>query len=162
METALSNRFQIQELQVKRVLKYQSEDRRSILNVTEIQSLDIQGGEVPGKPISIFQGAPGPIDEAPTKKLRQWWEASISSADADEVLEENKSLELGDEPGWTHETLSNMHVASALYLPACEMLKKMDGVGFLNRNGIERAVVEASNVVPKEKKNKAVDQADFW
>ncbi|KAF8854467.1 hypothetical protein BDZ45DRAFT_693398 [Acephala macrosclerotiorum] len=162
MGTALSNRFQLQELQVKRVLKYQSEDRRSSLNVTEIQSLDIQGSEVPGKPISVFQAAPGPNDGPPTEKLRQWWEASISSTDADQVLEENKTLELGDEPGWTAETLSKVHVASALYLPACEMLKKMDGVGFLNRNGIERAVVEASKIVPKDKKSKVVDQAGFW
>ncbi|CZR54122.1 uncharacterized protein PAC_04005 [Phialocephala subalpina] len=162
MQTALSHRFQLQELQVKRVLKYQSDDRRSILKVIEVQSLDIQGGEVPGKSISVFQGAPGPNGEPPTEKLRQWWEANISSPDADEVLEENKALELGDEPEWTTDTLSKMHVASALYLPACEMLKKMDPVGQLNRNGIERAVFEMSNATPKEKKSQVVDKDGFW
>lgn len=163
METALSNRFQLEELQVKRVLRYPSEDGSSTLNITEVQSLDIQGSAVPNnEQVSVFEGAPGHNNQPPTEKLGQWWEATISSPEADAAFEENKTLELGDEPTWTPDTLSKMHVASALYLPACEMLKQMDGVGFLNRNGIERATDEASNVVPKEKKSKVVSQDDFW
>lgn len=63
-----------------------------------------------------------------------WHEVSISCPKADHILEQNKTLELGEETSWTPEKLSAVDALPSLYLPACEMVKQMDGVGFSNNN----------------------------
>lgn len=68
--------------------------------------------------------------------LNTWHEASISSTRADTLLRQNTALELGDEADWSLETLDDLDVSKDFYLPACEMLKQMDGVGIHNDNGI--------------------------
>ena len=70
----------------------------------------------------------------------RWFEASIQSVRADELLAQNGNLELGEESGWTPETFSNAMVLDDLYLSACEMLKRMDTVGVHNDNGAIRPV----------------------
>ncbi|KUJ11122.1 uncharacterized protein LY89DRAFT_237325 [Mollisia scopiformis] len=160
MDSSLIEQFQLVEVIVKRVTKYGSEDGKSVLNVIEVQSLDVQCHEVPAKSSLLFDAAPGPENEPPVKRLRYWWEASISSPRGDKILEENQSLELGDEPSWSAKDMEESDVASSLYAPACEMLRQMDGVGFENRNGMPpRSVMEQSKFVPK---GGPQDEIGFW
>lgn len=53
-----------------------------------------------------------------------------------------QNLVLGEEPSWTPEKLSEVNAAQSMYLPACEMLKQMDGVGFYNDNEVDVKAAE--------------------
>ena len=46
-------------------------------------------------------------------------------------------MELGAEAAWTPADLFEAGVIDSMLVPACEMLKQMDGVGFYNENGID-------------------------
>jgi len=140
----MSERFQLGGIRVHRICQYKSKNTKSIFKISEIQSLDIQRLALPGMPLTLFKLSPGPSDRNPCDKLGLWYEASISCSLLDEILKENKKLELGDEAGWKAEELLDIGVAQSLYLPACEMLKKMDGVGQHNRNGLDIRSVTSS------------------
>ncbi|CZS88930.1 uncharacterized protein RCO7_04602 [Rhynchosporium graminicola] len=135
LNTSLQKRFVIQDLIVRRVYEYKSTDHKSVLKVSELQSLDIDGGPAAEKPFWIFEAKPGNPDLAPIDKLTMWYEASTSSVELDAVVKQNESLDLGDETAWTLEDVANMGASKALYLPALVMLKQMDGVGQNSLNG---------------------------
>lgn len=92
---------------------------------------------VPGTDLTVFKAIPSSIPRPGCEKVDIWHEVSISSVDANKVFEQNKRLELGDEADWTTEYLLKAQALEAMLLPACEMLKKMDGVGFYNDNGVD-------------------------
>lgn len=133
----MAERFQLAEIRVNRICRYKSGNTRSTLKISELQSLDIEKVTVPGKPLTIFKLSPGASDRKPYQKLGHWYEVSISSSQLDELLEENKQLQLGEETRWTAKELLDADVAPSIYLPTCEMLKKMDGVGQHNHNGLD-------------------------
>jgi hypothetical protein len=133
----MSERFHLADLRVNRICQYKSGNKKSTLKISELHSLDIHKLAVPDKLITIFKLFPGPSDRKPFQKLNCWYEVSISCPQLDELLEENKKLQLGEETSWTDKDLLDAGVAQSIYLPACEMLKKMDGVGQHNRNGLE-------------------------
>ena len=87
--------------------------------------------------VKIWKATASPVPREGKDRLDFWHEVSISSNKADELFEQNKKLELGDEASWTPESLSKVDAAQAMYLPACEMIKKMDGVGYWNENGVD-------------------------
>ncbi|KAF5006544.1 hypothetical protein FDECE_7086 [Fusarium decemcellulare] len=65
----------------------------------------------------------------------QWFEASISSTRAEELMKENMSLKFGDSTKWTPEKLKEEGVMKALCEPALRMVRQMDRVGATNQNG---------------------------
>ncbi|CAL3966348.1 unnamed protein product [Diplocarpon coronariae] len=135
LENCFTDRFACQDLSVHRVCQYRSVDQKSILKIIEIQALDIYGGYVPGESFSIYEAKPGPADRLPIVKLNDWFQASISCAELDPLLDQNKSLELGDEAGWTLECVAKVNAAKSMYMPAVSMLKEMDAVGQASNNG---------------------------
>lgn len=163
MENSLTERFQLVELLVKRVKKYaglgSSGNSGTELNITEMQSLEVETQEVPERASCIFMAAPGPHDRTPSVKLAKWWEASITSVQLDKVVEENQKLLLGDEPAWAATSL-DPNIATTLFLPACEMLKQMDGIGQHNKNGIVRQENQESLKIAK--KPKIPEEVGFW
>jgi len=83
----------------------------------------------------VFRGISNVLDDRfACEKLDYWHEVNISSARAEEVLKANTELELGEEASWD---LSKIKAAEHIYLPALEMLKQMDGIGWWNENGID-------------------------
>ena len=136
-------------VRVRRITRYRSLDAKSLLAVSEVRELQIEF--VGGESCTIWK-AVGCLD--PSMMLAQegyqykwlylWHEVSISCPKANEMFEQNKSIELGDEAPWTPETLSNIDAVQSMYLPACEMLKQMDGVGFYNDNAIDTQPVQSS------------------
>ncbi len=136
METALNDLFELEKVQVRRVCYYKSKDGRSALKVSEVQAMHHQGNIIPGTKCQLFKATSVPRGENSTDQLSNWYEVSISSAQVDEFFEENQKLELGGEANWTAQQLADFSAAQAMYMPACEMIRKMDGVGYYNDNGI--------------------------
>lgn len=131
--------FVIDGIRVHRISRYSSADHKSVLKVSEITELDVNAIVDPTTDITVFKAIPSGILRPGCEKVDLWHEVSISSVDANKVFEQNKKLELGDEAGWTTEYLSKVHALEAMLLPACEMLKRMDGVGYYNDNGVNHS-----------------------
>ncbi|KAK0119916.1 hypothetical protein ONS95_011341 [Cadophora gregata] len=134
LDNSLQKKFLIQDVTVRRVYEYKSTIQDSTLKVSELQSLDINGGPTE-KSYWVFEALPSNPDQPPIEKLTTWYEASITSVKLDDVLKQNESLDLGDETAWTLEDTANMEVSKAIYSPALEMLKQMDCVGQNGHNG---------------------------
>ena len=64
-----------------------------------------------------------------------WYEASISSIRAENVLRENSEIEFGEEVQWTTSKLREEGVFKSLYRPAIAMVEAMDDIGCCNDNG---------------------------
>jgi hypothetical protein len=134
LEDSLSEKYELDGVRVHRISRYKSKDQKSILEVRECRDLDVDAVPVPGILRSAI-AATSCMSERPCyEKLYTWYEATISSALVQEVLEANTQLELGEEADWG---LSGVKGAEAMYLPALEMLKVMDGVGSYNHNGVD-------------------------
>jgi hypothetical protein len=142
----MSERFQLAGVRVHCICRYKSHNAKSILNISEIHALDIQMRSVPEKTLTVFKLSPGPSDRKPCEKLGKWYEVSISCDKLNDVLEQNEKLELGEETRWEAKDLLDTDVARSLYLPACEMLKKMDGIGQHNHNGLDIRSAVSSTV----------------
>jgi hypothetical protein len=154
----MSKRFELAGVRVYRICQFKSKDAKSILKISELHLLDIEPFRGLEKSLTCFKLLPGPADREPCAGLGHWFEVGISSVHLDSLLEQNKTLELGEEAVWTPEKVSDLDIAKSIYLPACEMLKKMDGIGQHNRNRVEvRAGLSTatSQVSPKPKE-------EFW
>jgi hypothetical protein len=130
-------------VRVRRINRYRSIDTKSMLNVSEVREL--QMFDTPGDGCIIWKavGCVAPDSSLTTQQGNRykwfylWHEVSISCPKADEMFEQNNSVELGEETSWDSKKLSEIHAAQSLCLPACAMLKQMDGVGFYNDNNID-------------------------
>lgn len=124
---------------MRRTCEYKSKDAKSLLKISEFYSLDIDMLPVQEESSIYFKFSPGPADRKPSEKpgLVHWYEVSISSAELKSILEENQKLEVGEEAKWSPKEISQSGIAKSIYLPALEMLKKMDGIGQYNHNGLD-------------------------
>ncbi|RFN53040.1 hypothetical protein FIE12Z_2623 [Fusarium flagelliforme] len=68
-------------------------------------------------------------------QIGQWYEASISSIKAEDVLQENVGLELGEQTSWSTDELKRHGAFKAVCEPAIRMVRQMDKVGNSNENG---------------------------
>lgn len=64
-----------------------------------------------------------------------WYEASISSATAQDLLAENAGLQLGDEASWDCDRLERRGVFTSLCRSGLALVSAMDGIGSRNDNG---------------------------
>lgn len=116
-----------------------SQNKRSALDITEVEQLEIKyKSTLPGMPKSA--GEAHTWNEK-TRKLRQdngevqrWYEASVSSLKLDKLLEKNKALRAGERAEWTLPELRQDGILESLCCPALQMLKHMDQVGGLENN----------------------------
>jgi hypothetical protein len=157
LDEPISKRFELAGVRVYRICQYKSKDVKSILKISELNLLDIVPSN-PEKSLTYFKLLPGPAGRKACTRLGQWFEVSISSVQLDSLLEQNKNLEFGEEAAWTPEEVSDLEIAKSIYLPACEMLKKMDGIGQHNDNGIDvrsGMSTATSQATPKPKE-------EFW
>jgi hypothetical protein len=139
LDESMAKRFEIAGVRALRFCRYKSKDARSMLKISELYSLDIDMLPVQEESSVYFKLSPGPAGRKPSEKpgLVHWFEVSIFSAELDVILKENEKLDLGDEARWTPEEISELGIAKSIYLPALEMLKKMDGIGQYNHNGLD-------------------------
>lgn len=129
----------IQSILVHHTAKHKSTDKgaNSVLSITEIRALDVDSRfPFPKAPFQIYKAEFPQAHRNGSKNFNIWHEASISSAKVNEQLKQNATLELGEETEWSPDSLEQLGAANDMCLPACEMLKQMDGVGIRNNNGI--------------------------
>jgi hypothetical protein len=136
MSETLAQKFKILSIRVHRMNKHTSPDGKSYLKIDEVQDLSIRCRSALQKPAIVFDASPWVEDELHSEAflIPNWIEASIYSTEVDDLLSQNQKLELGDEAGWLPEHFAKADAAEALYLPACEMLKQMDGIGYHNEH----------------------------
>jgi len=160
LDEAMSKRFELAAFRVYRICRYRSKDDNSILQISEVHSLDIHKAFVPKEGLTYFKLLPGPPERKPCEKpgLGYWFEVSISSSQLDSLLEQNKTLELGEEAKWTPEGLSRLGFGQSICLRACEMLKQMDGIGQYNNNEVEMRPAQAV----MENKASRTQKDDYW
>jgi hypothetical protein len=141
----------IDSILVHHVVKHKSTDKdaTSILRISEVRALDVDSiCPFLGSTFQIYKAESPPGNQNEPENLNIWYEASVSSAKAEELLKQNTTLELGDEAEWTPEKLEELDAASAMYIPACEMVKQMDGVGLHNDNGIDLQEASTEQACP--------------
>ena len=115
------------------------------MTITEKHHLGIRFKAIPGQDASVFNCATYFPVEPGQPPL--WYEATVSSVNADTVLEMNKTLELGEEAAWTASELEKLDAAADVFLPALGMVKGMDGVGFYNNNGLDYGIKEVTSTI---------------
>ena len=64
---------------------------------------------------------------------RLWWETSVTSIHASNILQENNALELGEVAKWKPEDIIRRGVIKDMYALANELVTNMDFVGFYNK-----------------------------
>jgi hypothetical protein len=161
LDEQMSKRYKLVAGRVYRIRRYESNDAKSILKISELHSLDIHMTPDPKTSSMYFELSPSPSDRKPCEKrgLGHWYEVSISSAQLDDLLDQNVKLQLGEEARWTPEGLSRLGFAESIYLPALAMLKKMDGVGQYNNNGVD--VRFGASTTKSQATEKATDEP-WW
>jgi len=131
IDSAISGKFEFIGVQVRRQSRYQSHDEKSILVISEVQQLKHKCAMIQN--LQVYQAKLAD----PTVKLSCYYEASITSASADDrFFKQNKDIELGEVGKWTEKDLTNIDAVQAMFRPACEMVKQMDSIGQENDNEV--------------------------
>jgi hypothetical protein len=94
LENCLLEKYDLDGVRVHRISRYKSTDQNSVLEVRECRDLDV------GKMGTVFRAISNIQDRDACEKLDYWHEVNISSGRAEEVLEANIKLELGEEAAW--------------------------------------------------------------
>jgi hypothetical protein len=131
-------------IRVRYTCDYRSSHENSALSITEVVDLKIERVRVAGgkRVFSATEYTTKPRPGCP----HSWYEVGILSTAALEAFKENESLGIGEEASWTTDKLEQAGVFSALYLTACKMVKRIDGIGFYNDNGVRPAAAPPSGM----------------
>jgi len=145
-----------------------SQDGTSYLKIDEVQDLSLRCRPALHKPAIVFNASAftGEGLESENFLVPNWIEVSIHSTKVDELLSQNERLELGDEVGWLPEHFTKADAAQTLYLPACEMLKQMDGIGYHNEHHMKvRDILETRSMASEtasRRSNPAKSETIYW
>ncbi|KAI1068248.1 hypothetical protein LB507_004847 [Fusarium sp. FIESC RH6] len=90
---------------------------------------------IPGTAKGLYRGQSVPVALLSHGQIGQWYEASISSIKAEDVLQENVGLELGEQTSWSTDEMKRLGAFKAVCEPAIRMVRQMDKVGNTNENG---------------------------
>jgi hypothetical protein len=131
-------------IRVRHTRDYRSSHENSALSITEVVDLKIERVRVAGGK-RVFSGTEYTTKSRPGCP-HSWYEVGISSTVAQEAFKENESLEIGEEASWTAEKLEHTGVFSVLCLTACKMIKRIDGIGFHNDNGVQLVAPAPSQI----------------
>ncbi|RGP65294.1 hypothetical protein FLONG3_9270 [Fusarium longipes] len=89
----------------------------------------------PNTPKGLFKGQSVPNALPGSGRISEWFEARISSIKAEDALQENIGLELGEQTDWSPDKLERHGALRAICEPAILMVRQMDPVGNSNENG---------------------------
>ncbi|KAK1764637.1 hypothetical protein QBC33DRAFT_457042 [Phialemonium atrogriseum] len=123
--------------------RFMSRDGESHLNITEVLENDVQGckssPDMNGRNgwfmqmAQLYKGA----NRGRLERLGfpdRWYEASVTSAVAEDMLCQNESLCFAARADWDFESLKDAGALNAILKPALRMLQEMDSVGAGNDN----------------------------
>lgn len=125
----------IDEVRIRQVKRLQTLNKKTFLDITRVFSTEVK--DFPGTKYRAVRSIPA--DDRRRGVFKGWYEASISSARMEELLQQNETLVPGDEVEWTLEQLEQEGILEDIYQPACQIVKRMDGVGVKCDNGIREA-----------------------
>ncbi|SPO00907.1 uncharacterized protein DNG_03655 [Cephalotrichum gorgonifer] len=130
-------RVSVDQVRVRHVARYRDGHRgNTVLNITMWQATNTEWDAVDDNDRGTRHIRVEPSENDDTKGLANvWYEASISSVRLEKVLEENATIEFGDEVKWAKAKLKEEGVFKNLYHPAIGMVEQMDGIGSSNNNG---------------------------
>ena len=116
-------------VRVRHVARYTSQDGQSFLDLTFVRDMS------PTCPDGVQLKASLAAESIKYGVFTSWYEASISSARAEELFKENETMTTGDESSWDTNTLTAAGVLDAVSGAALGMVRAMDGVGAKVDNG---------------------------
>ncbi|CAD6505513.1 BgTH12-01003 [Blumeria graminis f. sp. triticale] len=132
---SLKFRYSLEEVNVRHVVRYPSKDNNSILQIVEVRCLDVSLRDSPQTESVIYHAVSSNTKrENNDQSLGLWFEVSIGCRELNDYLSQNQKLELGDLVNWTPESLDLLSLDQYMFIPACKILEKLDGVGSLNDN----------------------------
>ncbi|MCJ1378368.1 hypothetical protein MMC17_001466 [Xylographa soralifera] len=115
----------ITNIQVRRQTSHQSIANPDLfLRLTEVQELIVQQHSP-----QQFRAYAAPEDQMIDDDNRLWWEASISSMVADNILLENRQLELGEIAQWSSDDIIGMAIIEDMFQLAEQVVTRIDSVG---------------------------------
>ena len=145
-----TGQFTLDALRVHRVTKHMSTRFQTVLMISEIQDLDVNQAHISDRELYVFDAKRNLNPRKPTEKVDAWYEASLSCPVLDQQLRNSENSGTGGISKWRSEALSVGNLDEQLFLPACQMLKKIDGIGYYTDNeiNVEPAVSTPSNSLP--------------
>ncbi|MCJ1403948.1 hypothetical protein MMC11_007171 [Xylographa trunciseda] len=118
-ETGITN------VQVRRQTSHQSTANPDLfLHLTEVQDLIVQQ-----RSPQQFLAYAAPEGQMIEDDNRLWWEAAISSMVADNILLENRQLELGEIARWLPDDIIGMAIIEDMFRLAEQVVTRIDSVG---------------------------------
>jgi hypothetical protein len=145
LKFALSNKVSVEVKEIRTLTKWRhlSLDKKSALEITEVQQLEIveyDGDDYSGS-WSTFQGyLARPWSNKRCKENRDkgeyplWYEAAVVLLELEELCGKNAPLRVGQKADWDAEDLRARGIFPSFYRPALQMVKQMDHVGRLDDN----------------------------
>ena len=113
-------------VQVRRQICHQSIANPDLsLHLTEVQDLIVQQ-YTPRQ----FRAYAAPEDQMIEDDNRVWWEASITSKVANNILLENQQLELGEIAQWSPDDIIGMCIIDDMFRLAEQVVTRIDSVGY--------------------------------
>ena len=113
-----------------------------LLKLCEVQDFEI---ELPGLEINDHCRAYTNSRKQMVHENRIWWEASIASATATRLMEENKALEIGEKTAWTVKEIIGADVVRNMSFLARDIVTGIDSVGYHNKGPKIASVKEQSD-----------------
>lgn len=136
----------MREVRVLTKWRYASVDRKSALEITEVQQMKTEPyseGPYSKAAWNSYEGKRSrPWSNKMTKdskgEVPRWYEAAVISVELEDLCEQNASLKIGTRADWGPKDLEARGVFSALYGPALQMVRTMDHVGRLDDNNLSQ------------------------
>ncbi|MCJ1434656.1 hypothetical protein MMC27_004025 [Xylographa pallens] len=127
-----SQEIGITSIQVRRQTSYQSTANPDLfLRLTEVQDLIVHQYSP-----QQFRARAAPQDQMIDDDNRVWWEASISSKVADDILLENRQLELGEVAQWSSDDIIGMAIIEDMFQLTEQVVTRIDSVGYGTKGGL--------------------------
>lgn len=131
--------MEVNDVRVLTKWRHLSLDRRSALEITEVQQLHMEPyaeGMFSESCENPWEGKLArPLSARETKENRDkgdvplWYEAAVVSLELEALCQQNSLLGIGEKADWDAEDLKGRGLFSTLYGPALQMVTKMDHVG---------------------------------
>ncbi|KAH6898509.1 hypothetical protein B0T10DRAFT_111649 [Thelonectria olida] len=123
-----TSRWRIEKAKVRHIAKYRSTPTsQTYLAITMTRAIRANRS-------AKYQGATMQVPAPGKGPLTQWFEASVGSTKADQLLSQNAKLGFGDRTTWTPDQLVQDGAIKSICEHALRMVTQMDQVGSTNHN----------------------------
>jgi hypothetical protein len=153
----------VKEVRVLTKWRYTSLDKKSALEITEVQQLKMEDyAEGPYSDAAWYSYAgkrSRPWSSRHTQENRnkgevpRWYEAAVVSLELEKLCQQNTLLKIGQKADWDAQELRASGVFADVYGPALQMVRGMDHVGRLDDNHLSqlyRGLLLQSNFPPNQ------------